>query len=203
MPDSIGDYDGAFQRAQTALACICTELEVVRSIDAAFGGCPCRSFVLVGGVVADWESCCGCDDLDDDRTCHECDGDDLLNPEGGPGQLVVEVGNVTQAGRFPSPAAESLRCPSEFQASFTATLLRCVPVMQADGSAPRPVVQESTSRGFIVDAAAIRRALQCCSQPDECAGEIGAVTQTFLPWQGGCGGVTTTWTQRIPDCGCD
>lgn len=80
--------------------------------------------------------------------------------------------------------------PGYWFAQYQVTLARCFPTLGEDGELPDPVDRSKAADTLHIDAAEIRRALQCCTEPDDLP-TVQQITVTTDP-AGGCSKLTAT-----------
>jgi hypothetical protein len=137
------------------------------------GGRPCWCGLFPGNEVS-WDYCGECSN----GLC---------------GMAYVRVVSVYESDQFPQPNPIPSKCGSPIVAELAIGALRCVPVMEQDGSLPDEESLLEVGLATFADMAAIRTAVQCC--------EADGALFGFGPYQplgprGGCvGGEWTVWVE--------
>jgi len=155
-------------------ACLCAEITASGLPE------PCFCGLLPGSTVS--LDFCG---------AGKCDG------ECG-GQAWVRPGEMFTSVAFPSPDTALQNCNSPLAFRLEVGIARCLPMGRNNpvGGYIPPTLDEqlAATRLQMADAAAMRRAIQCCMAANE---NLDYVLETYspLPPQGGCGG--GTWTVLI------
>jgi len=124
---------------------------------------------VAAGTVA-WDNCCG--------------------------QLVVAPERVYRTARFPLEGPDENGCYDGLIAlDLVVLLLRCVPVIDSDGSVPDDVELGAAYASILQDAAVIWDVLATTALPDWW--DRANQTQTFVGAEGGCIGVESRVTLGV------
>lgn len=165
----------AYHLAVELLECLCAQLELT------VGGPVCRCCLAAGaGVPADF--CCDCG--------------------GGHGQAWVRVARIyPTTARFPNAQVEPDKCALGMWAvELELGAYRCAATVDGRGNPPSCERVTRDAEVILDDAAAMRRAANCCFR----AGEVGRQLMVGQ-WQpygpdGGCIGGSMVVTVRSADC---
>ncbi len=128
---------------------------IVAALDQTPTGAPCRQCLLLPTSLIPWDNCgpCPCGPEETPGCCS--------------GQVGLAITNVYGSSRFPTPSAGETwaHCnPRYWVARVLASVTRCVPSMEQDGSPPS--CEDELIAAIILenDRTATRQAIACCLQ---------------------------------------
>lgn len=136
-------------------------------------GCPCRKFVTIGQPV--WDSC--------------CDG----------GQLAAFIDRLYVNGAFPATENGVITCTAPLSAEVTIQLIRCVPTVAEDGTAPNAQELSDSSRSIYSDMYIAYRAVICCLAQYKKYRRFTMGDSRSVGPQGGCAGFEIRFTVDLVD----
>ncbi len=160
-----------FDVAQSALDCICAQMDDIAVDDETYPGCPCWSYVSAGEPSID---CCDT----------KCDGG---------GMLTVHVEDVFPSDNFPLPISTFEPCKAgTWVAVLVVTLSRCTPSQDDQGNVDTDGIAAS-ARLLAIDQYAALTALGCCLVNDPPPGKqkrrVLIQDSRSLVSEGGCASV--------------
>lgn len=175
-----------FDTAQTALDCICAQMDELREADDTYEGCPCLVYVSAGEPDID---CC------EDAQCDS-------------GMLAVHIENVYPSDAFPDRTASFEPCKAQtWVAELVVTVARCAAVMDEQGTPASGEQRTASGRQMAMDKWAVLTALSCCLADDAPPGKrrrrvlIGE--SRSLRDEGGCAAIEVrAFVETGQVCGC-
>lgn len=132
-----------FDVAQSALDCVCAQMDLLSGTEVGYAGCPCYVFVSAGEPAID---CCSTG----------CTGPDA-------GMLTVHVEEAFPSDNFPSRSEGFEPCKAAtWVASIVVTAARCAPTMDENGNPAAAADLSDNALLMAIDQYAILTALGCC-----------------------------------------
>lgn len=114
------------------------------------------------------------------------------------GQLVVSIENAYEAGDFPRENGAERRCdPDMVAVVVAASLVRCVPTITAQGTAPKQADLVASHLAVYRDAVTVWRAM-AEAPPADYEWETALLRQTPVTPTGGCVSIETRLTVGVP-----
>lgn len=164
---------GIFDTAQTALDCVCEQMDALAVEVAGYPGCPCLRYVSAGQPAID---CC-------------IEGDCIDE-----GMLTVHVESVYPSDVFPSAQEGFEPCKAAtWVATLVVTAARCAPPMDEQGNPASPEELSANASLMALDQYAVLTALGCCLPADAPPGKrtrrVQIVGTQPLVSEGGCASV--------------
>lgn len=160
--------------AAKLLNCLCSALV------GTLAGPVCQC-CLHPGTFVPMDVCCDCPD--------------------GQGQAAVRVRSIYPSTRFPAAAATPENCPTAtFAVVLEMTAYRCAATLDDAGNPPTCLAVTHDALVALDDAAAMRRAVNCCLRADTAVGAYVIGEWQPVAVQGGCHGGTMSVTVQAADC---
>lgn len=169
---------GFFDVLDTALQCVCDQMEEIAVADATYPGCPCVVFVSAGEPVIE---CC--------TSCSQANG-----------RLTVHLEDVFASDNFPDATATYEPCKAQtWVAAIVVTIARC---LDLGDSEPEPQDIAAAARIQAMDAYAVTSALGCCLVSSGVGNKrkrrVLVTGASPLTEQGGCMGLEV---RALVECG--